>query len=123
MFHLYASRTEKSQNLSQTFLFKDECSQDVKNQQEKDFAAGFNDLNFNFVISGHGIFEGRGWDVKHEAQLEAYADYFVVGLLTDDLYKGPAFLNATLDKLVSDGKFLRKLDQQINIICEKKFCT
>jgi hypothetical protein len=34
------------------------------------FAEGFSDINYNFVAGEFGVFEGRGWDVKPQKQID-----------------------------------------------------
>lgn len=81
--------------------------------QELDFLLEFNDMEFNFLISPFGIFEGRGWNVRPEYPQDV--DSLCIAFLTDDLYKPGEMLILTLEKLVADGKVMGKLDENVNI--------
>lgn len=49
--------------LPNTCSTPEECAEEVLKLQLADFSELINDIRFNFLITPHGIFEGRGWDV------------------------------------------------------------
>lgn len=97
----------------------------VRSQQDYDFNdAGLNDIRFNFLIGARNeIFEGRGWDILQEP-VPGYFDNntLTIGFLTDNLNKGPEFLNATLTKLIEDGKAIGKITKAVRLNCELTLC-
>lgn len=67
------------------------------------------------MISDYGIFEGRGWNVRPESPQDV--DSFSIDFLNgDDAVLKPS-LSAMLDKLVADGKALKKIDADVSLIC------
>jgi hypothetical protein len=88
--------------------------------QELDFTLGFNDMEYNFLISSFEIFEGRGWNVQPESQT-ADVGSLVVAFLTDESFQ-PGALNEKLGKLVADGKVLGKLAENVEIVCDRTLC-
>lgn len=92
-------------------------------QEEDKLINGFNDINYNFLISRFGIIEGRGWDVKPQSRLNlSNLGTIVVGFFADFLYVPGAMLNETLELLISDGKYLEKLKQNANWTCQLDLC-
>lgn len=91
----------------------------MKNQQDNDFTLSLNDIRYNFLIGDEGIFEGRGWDIQPEVDLNSLS----IGFLTDYLYKPGHLLNNTLVDLLRDGKIIGKLAETVQIRCEYQLCT
>lgn len=79
-----------------------------------------NDIRFNFLISVHGIFEGRGWNVRPE-----FVDVngLSIGFFTDFLYKPGEFLNNTLDALINDGIVIGAISPTAVRFCEVLLCV
>lgn len=97
----------------------------MKLLQAFDFAEKLNDLRYNFVIGVHGIFEGRGWDVKKEFMETAQRDNetLTLGFFSDNLYKRGTNLRETLDQLLADGRVLGKVvGGEVQLRCELGFC-
>lgn len=87
--------------------------------QVNDIEAGLNDIRFSFVISDHGIFEGRGWDVRPEV-LDITS--LSLGFITPFLYQPGEYLNTTLDSLINDGILIGKLATDVGRGCELQLC-
>ena len=100
---------------------QEECAKALLTIEEQSFSIGLNDIEFNFLISSVGIFEGRGWDVQPESPHNN--DSLVIGFFTDYLYKPGEMLNETLKKLTGDGKFLGKLTEDFELLCITDLCS
>lgn len=87
--------------------------------QVNDIKAGYNDIRFNFIISPHGIFEGRGWDVRPEGLSIITLS---IGFITPFLYRPGEFLNATLADIIKDGILIGKLTTDVASFCEFQLC-
>lgn len=55
----------------------------VSQQQISDFAMGYHDIRYNFMICQFGIIEGRGWDISSEDSQESNS--LAIGFFTDEL--------------------------------------
>lgn len=91
------------------------CSTTLKSLQELDFLHEFNDVEFNFLVSDFGIFEGRGWNVRPESPQDVEA--ISIDFLNGDEAVLKQSLKAMLDQLIADGKALRKIDPEVSLIC------
>lgn len=97
----------------------------MKLLQAFDFDEMLNDLRYNFVIGIHGIFEGRGWDVKTEFTELAPRDNetLTLGFFANRLHEPGANLRETLDLLLADGRVLGKvIEGEVQLRCELEFC-
>lgn len=67
----------------------------------------------------YGTFEGRGWDVRPEEDVDSLSVGFYGGsFLAKPNEAEIGILNATVSRLISDGVLLRKLRSPVKIICE-----
>lgn len=94
----------------------------MQNQQQQDFELDSNDIKYNFLIGAHGIFEGRGWDVKPEGPPTSI-NSLSVGFFTEYLYKPGELLNGTLADLMRDGRVIGKLSDDVAFLCQVQLCT
>lgn len=104
---------------------QEDCRNRAKTIQAENTASGnFNDINYNFLISRFGVIEGRGWDFKVQSRIDfSFANWMSIGILEQLMYQPGAALNETISKLVSDGKFLGKLDASANWTCQVVLCS
>lgn len=90
-----------------------ECTTSLSRLQKRDIGEGFNDIKYNLLIGKHGVVEGRGYDIAPELE----AEYFSIGLFTDDLYKPGEYLNGTLVRIVQDANMIGKLKKIVRTTC------
>lgn len=97
----------------------------MKMLQLRDFEIELNDIRYNFLIGDHGIFEGRGWDVKTEILPEATHDIetLTIGFFSDNLFQPGNALLERFHKLLVDGRVLRKVAENVEQRCEIGFCN
>lgn len=106
------------QVLLHIICFKEDCGNRVNLLQWMNVQNGMNDINFNFVITPYGIFEGRGWDVQTEEtgpDFDSISLGFVSEFMTDELFD-------VASCVMYDGFFFHKLRDPFNYICEDNFC-
>lgn len=86
---------------------------------------GYNDINYNFLISSYGVIEGRGWDVTPEPA----GSLLSIGFLSSKIFDpSENDLTEYLTDLVADGKAVGRLTKLITyrLACEEVFdenCT
>lgn len=97
---------------------KVECRDLVQLHQFNDIEGGKNDIRFNFVITNHGIFEGRGWDIQTEItgpNFEALSFGFITELMTNELLR-------LAYNLMIDGFLIGKVQAFYAATCEDELC-
>lgn len=88
--------------------------------QEADFVRQLNDINQNFLISDHGIIEGRGWDTQPES-LDSSKEIINFGVLPT-VESRTNSLNARIQHLINDGQVIGKIARDFIIDCDNNFC-
>lgn len=87
--------------------------------------SGKNDINYNFLVSSHGVIEGRGWDVTPEPD----ESLLTIGFLSSKMFDPDEYdLTEYLTNLIVDGKAVGRLTKLITFVlaCEDVFdknCT
>lgn len=92
----------------------------MKNIQSEDMSVGYNDINYNFLISSYGIIEGRGWDVTPEPA----GSLLAIGFLSTKMFDpNESDLTGYLTDLIADGKAVGRLTKLITyrLACEEVF--
>jgi hypothetical protein len=67
----------------------------------------------NFVVSGCGIFEGRGWSSQPESPYDSKS--LVIATLNNSLDISASF-KTQISALIEDGKFLRRISEDFEIV-------
>jgi hypothetical protein len=81
---------------------------------------GMNDVNFNFLITKFGIFEGRGWEIR--PQFPRRNDSLYIDFMIDDSKRLETYLNRGLKFLVSIGKSMDILSGNGEVFCGEELC-
>lgn len=96
----------------------------VKLIQSEHMIDGYNDINHNFILTPFGVIEGLGWDPKPQSRLSFTAiETMSFAILADFFFDLDARLNETLEHLLSDGIFLKKLSKDVSWTCPHALCT
>lgn len=88
--------------------------------QEADFARQLNDINQNFLITDHGIIEGRGWDTQPES-LNPFDEVIYFGVFPT-VEPGINSLNARIHNMINDGQAIGKISRHSVIDCDNNLC-
>lgn len=84
------------------------CSEVLQGIQGRDFELGYNDIQYNFMMSQDGdLYEGRGWDVSVD-DLGMMNETVIVGLFG---VSRSDKVEASLQTFKNDGVVLKKLSE------------